>query len=54
MPCTEYILGFGIHLNSTCCCESITFDIEFYAEQGAGAGFSDSEISIGNLIARGV
>jgi len=55
MPCIDYILTFSIHLNSSCCCESkaVTFDIEFYAEQKTGAGFSDAEISIGNLITRG-
>jgi len=52
MPCIEYILKISIHLNSICCCESITFDIEFYAEHKGGAGFSDVEISIGNLISR--
>ncbi len=54
-PCIDYILTISIHLNSSCCCKNkaISFDIEFYAEQKTGTGFSDVEISIGNLIARG-
>ncbi|RLF42765.1 MAG: hypothetical protein DRN29_11020 [Thermoplasmata archaeon] len=54
LPCTNYVLNVSIHLKKAgikCQDLSVTFDVEFYAEQKNGMGFYDVETSIGNTIA---